>query len=112
MDREIGVFPNVARNTRLPLEFQWDTGLLLRCKGKVGIPFQTKQGNQPSSLEKEGKRALDSVVPGNSVFLSIETGMSGNFLSCIKGVKYHFKFQEGTWDFSRDAAVGKGLISR
>ena len=100
MDREIGVFPNVARNTRLPLEFQWDTGLLLRCKGKVGIPFQTKQGNQPSSLEKEGKRALDSVVPGNSVFLSIETGMSGNFLSCIKGVKYHFKFQEGTWDFS------------
>ena len=39
-------------------------------------------------------------------------GMSGNFLSCIKSVKYRFKFQEGTWDFSTDAAVGKGIISR
>ena len=37
--------------------------------------------------------------------------MSGNFQSFIKGVKYRFEFQEGTWDFSRDAAVGKGLIS-
>ena len=36
--------------------------------------------------------------------------MSVNFLSCIKGVKYRFEFQEGTWDFSRDAAVGNGLI--
>ena len=112
MDGEIGVFPNVAQNTRLPLEFQWETGLLLRCEGKVRIPFQTKQGNRPSSLEKKGKRASDSVVPGNSVFLSIETGMSGNFFGCIKGVKCRFKSQEGTWDFSRDAAVGKGLISR
>ena len=39
-------------------------------------------------------------------------GMLGNFLSFIKGVEYHFEFQEGMWDFSRDAAVGKGLISR
>ena len=38
--------------------------------------------------------------------------MSGNFLSCIKGVEYLIDFQERTWDFSRDAAVGKGLISR
>ena len=46
------------------------------------------------------------------MFLSSETGMLGNFLSCIKGVKYRFEFQEGTWDFSPDAAVGKGLTSR
>ena len=46
------------------------------------------------------------------MFLLSETGMSGNFWGCIKGVKYHFEFQEGTWDFSSDAAVGKGLISR
>ena len=44
--------------------------------------------------------------------LSSETGMSGNLLSCIKGVKYLFEFQEGTWDFSRDAVLVKGLISR
>ena len=26
------------------------------------------------------------------------TGISGNLLSCIKGVKLPFKFREGTWD--------------
>ena len=31
--------------------------------------------------------------------------MSGNFLICLKGVKYHFEAQEETWDFSQDAAV-------
>ena len=33
------------------------------------------------------------------------------FLSCIKGAKYPFVFQEGTWGFSRDTALEKGLIS-
>ena len=47
------------------------------------------------------------MVPGNSVFLSNEISVLGNILSCIKGVKYRFQFQEGTWDFSRDAAEGK-----
>ena len=41
----------------------------------------------------------------------VETAMSGNFLSCIKGVKDPFEAQEGRWDFSRDSAVEKGLIS-
>ena len=30
------------------------------------------------------------------MFLSSKTGMSGNVLSCIKGVKYRFEFQEGS----------------
>ena len=38
------------------------------------------------------------------MLLLSESDMSGKFLSCIKGVKYRFEFQEGTWDFSRDAA--------
>ena len=76
--------------------FQCETGLLLSWDVKVGIPFQTKQGNRPSCRDQEGRRDSDYVVPGNSVFLSRETGMSGNFLRCIKGVKYHFEFQEGT----------------
>ena len=37
--------------------------------------------------------------------------MSGNSLSCIEGVKDPFEAQEGRWDFSRDAAVEKGLNS-
>ena len=36
--------------------------------------------------------------------------MSGNFLSCIRGVKDPFEAQEGRWDFSLDAAAEKGLI--
>ena len=37
--------------------------------------------------------------------------MSGNFLSCRKGVKDPFEVQEGRCDFPRDAAAEKGLIS-
>ena len=37
--------------------------------------------------------------------------MSGNFLCCLKGVKYIFEAQEGRWDFSRDDAVERGKIS-
>ena len=40
----------------------------------------------------------------------VETGMSGNFLSCIKGVKDPFEAQEGRQDFFQDATVEKGLI--
>ena len=43
---EIIVFLNMAGPTRLPLEFQCDTSVLLRCDGKVGIAFQTKQENR------------------------------------------------------------------
>ena len=41
----------------------------------------------------------------------METGMSGNFLSCIKGFKDPFEAHEGRWDFSLDATVEKCLIS-
>ena len=39
----------------------------------------------------------------------VQTGISGNFLSCLKGVRYPFKAQEGRWDFSRVAIAEKGL---
>ena len=99
-DWEIGVFQNVAPPTRLRLEFLCETGLILRCDGKVGCPFQTKQGNRPSCLDKERRRGSGEVVPGTSVFLSSETSMAGNFLGHIKGTKYRFNFEDRTWDFS------------
>ena len=37
---EISVFWNVARPMRLPLQFLCETSLLLRCDGKVGVPFR------------------------------------------------------------------------
>ena len=97
---EIGVFQKVAPPRRLRLEFPRETDLILRCDGKVGNPFQTKQANGPSFRDQEGSRGSDEVVLGTSVFLSSETGMLGNFLRCIKGSKYGFDLQDGTWDFS------------
>ena len=99
-DREIGVFRNVASTMRLPLEFLRHTDLILRCFGKVGNTFQTKQGNQPSCRDQAGRKGSDEVVPGTSMFLSSQTCMSGNFLCPIKGARYHFVLQDGTWDFS------------
>ena len=45
VDGEIGVFGILAQPTRVPLEFQCVTSLLLRCDGNTGIPFLRKQGN-------------------------------------------------------------------
>ena len=92
------------------LEFPRETGLTLRCAGKFGNPLQTKQGNRLSCRDHEGRMSSDEVVPGTSVFPSSESVMSRNFWGRIKGAKYHFALQDGTWDFSWDAVAGKGLI--
>ena len=99
-DREIGVFQHVAPPTRLRLEFPREIGLILRRAGKSGNPFQTKQGNRPSFRDQEERKGSDEVVPGTSVLPLSETGKSGNFSGCIKGAKYRFTLQDGTWVFS------------
>ena len=53
-DRGIRGFWKVAPPTRLRLEFPRETGLILRCAGKVGNLFQTKQGNGPSCRDQDG----------------------------------------------------------
>ena len=58
VDREFGVFLNGGRTLGVPLEFQGENSLLLRCRGNVQIPLQMKQGNTPSSQEKEWKMGL------------------------------------------------------
>ena len=82
------------------LECRRETGLVLRLDGKVGNPFQTKQGSRPSCRDQEGRRGSEEVVPKTSVFLSRETGMLGNFVGRIKDAKYRFDLQFLTWDFS------------
>ena len=59
-----------------------------------------------SKISAKGEEA----VPGPSVFPSGEPGISGNFRGRIKGAKYRFPLQDGTWDFPGDAVGGKGLI--
>ena len=99
-DHEIRVFQHVAPPTRLRLELPRETGLILRWAGKVGNPLQTEQGSRPSFRDQERRRGSDEVMPGTSVFPSSESVMSRNFWGRIKGVKYRFALQDGTWDFS------------
>ena len=60
--------------------------------------------------DQEGRRGLNEVVPGTSVFPWSETGILGNFGGRIKGAKYRFALQNGTLDFSWGAPAGMGLI--
>ena len=94
-----GVFPHVARPTRLRLQFPRETGLILRCTGKIGNPFQTKQENRPSCCNQEGRRGSNDVVPGKWVFHSSEACMSGNFWGCHHGCQVPFCTSVETWDF-------------
>ena len=101
-DREIGVLRNVEPPTRPRLECLRETGLILRCDRKVGNPFQTKQGSRPSCPVqiRRGERAQRRGCRKTSVFLSRETGISGNFVGRIQGAKCPFDLQFLTWDFS------------
>ena len=54
-------------NTEVPSSPR-ETGLILRCAGKAGNPFQTTQGNRHSCRDQEGRTGTDEAVPGLSVF--------------------------------------------
>ena len=61
--------------------------LLLRCDGNAGNSFPTPQGKDPSSRarkRKQGSSGCGRVSPASS---RVDTGMSGNLLSCNNGVK-------------------------
>ena len=80
--------------------------------GTLGFLSQESRGIDPHLEMRSGKGAQIKVCRETRYSSRVWTGMLGNFLSCIKGVKYPFAFQEGTWYFSRDTALEKGLISR
>ena len=61
--------------------------LLLRCDGNARNSFPTKQGKDPSSRARRRKRGSPECVRDPRASSRVETGMSGNFLSCSKGVK-------------------------
>ena len=61
--------------------------LLLRCDGNAGNSFPTTQGKDPSSRSRRRKRDSFGCGRDSRASSRVETGMSGNFLSCSKGVK-------------------------
>ena len=73
------------------LEFPREAGLILRCAGKAGNPFQNTQGNRLSCRDEEGRRGSDEGVPGPSVFPSREPGVSGDFWGSQEGCQGQFR---------------------
>src|SRR5574340_1025273 len=101
-DREIGVLRNVEPPTRPRLECLRETGLILRCgaTGRSGTPSRQSRGVDPPVQIRRGERAQRRGCRKTSVFLSRETGISGNFVGRIKGAKCPFDLEFLTWDFS------------
>ena len=85
--------------------------LLLRCDGKAGNSFPTTQGKDPSSRARRRKRGSSGCGRDSRVSSRVKTGMSWNFLSCSKGVKYPLEFPEVRCDLPRDTSAKMGLIS-
>ena len=75
------------------LEFPHETGLILRCAGKVGNPFETKQWNRPSYRDQERRKASDEVVPETSVSPLVRSVYRGTFgvASRVPSTVLHFK---------------------
>ena len=61
--------------------------LLLRCDGNAGNSFPMKLGKDPSSRATRWKRGSSGSGWDPSASSRVETGMSGNFLSCSKRVE-------------------------
>ena len=61
--------------------------LLLRCNRNAGNSFPTLQGKDPTSRARRRKRGSSGCGRDSRSSSRVETGMSGNFLSCSKGVK-------------------------
>ena len=85
--------------------------LLLRCDWNAGNSFPTTQGKEPSSRAMRLKRVSSVCGRDSRDFSRVETGMSGNFLSCSKGVKDPLEVPEFRCEKPRDASGEMGLIS-
>ena len=85
--------------------------LLLSCDGNAGNSFPTTQGKDPSSRAWRWKQGSSVWGWDSRVSSRVETGMSGNFLSCSKGVKDPLEVPEVRCDKPRDSSAEMGLIS-
>ena len=61
--------------------------LLLRCDGNAGNSFPIKQGKYPSSRDRRRTQGSSGCGQNSRASSRVETGKSGNFLSCSKGGK-------------------------
>ena len=83
--------------------------------GTVGVTRRLWNGREGLPLDDLGHEfppcPFHSLLV-TPMFSSSETGVSGKFGGRIKGAKYRFTLQDGTWDFPGDAIADRGLIFR
>ena len=96
------------QDPQVPLQFQFETGFLLRGDGDPSIPFQMKQGNRPSSRVEEGKTALFLSLAGKSAFLSSGDMYPRNLLGFHKGCQVPFQVPRGNVGFLGKRCSVKG----
>ena len=85
--------------------------LLLTCDGNAGNSFPTTQGKDPSSWARRWKRGSSGCGRVSRASSRVETGMSGNFWSCRKGVKDASDVPEVRCEEPRDTSAEIGLSS-
>ena len=61
--------------------------LLLTCDGNARNSFSTTQGKDPASRARGRKRGYSGYWRDSRASSRVDMGMSGNLLSCSKGVK-------------------------
>ena len=85
--------------------------ILLRWEWNAGNSFPTTQGKDSSSRPMRRNRVSCACWRDSRASSQVETSMSGNFLSCSKGVKDPLEVPEVRCDYPRDASVEMGIIS-
>ena len=85
--------------------------LLLMCNGNAGNSFPATQGRDPSSGARRRKRGSSGCGQDSRASSRVETGVSGNVLSCSKGVKDPLEVPEFKCDYPLVASGEMGLIS-
>ena len=84
--------------------------LLLRCSRNAPKSFPGKQRKDPSSRATRRKRGSSGCVQDPRASSRVETGMSGSFLSCSKGVKDLLEVPEVRCDCPSKGTAEMGLI--
>ena len=85
--------------------------MLLRCDGNAANSFPTTQGKGPSSRARRRKGVSSGCGRDSRASSRVEMDMSGNFLSCSKGVKDPLEVPDVRCDFPQFASEEMGLIS-
>ena len=85
--------------------------LLLRCDGNAGTSVPTTQGKDPTSRARRREQGAPGCGRDSRASSRVETGMSGNILSCSKCVKDPLEVSDIRCDEPRDNSAEMGLIS-